>query len=384
MSDRFDALRAGAAAWARDFTEAGTGLAGEPDDTRRLLELPGVTFLSTAGVPEEYGGSPLRMGDERYDVTRARDRVVVMEELARGDIGVLLAAPGPSMSGILVQHQGSPEQRAAYFSRFIDRPTWSAFALTEPDHGSDAGGITSTFTEDATSDGAIGRISGTKRYIGNATRASIATVFARRAPGPLGIGSFLVDTDQPGYRATALRTTGLRGARIGEIVLAGAVVGCDGALGAHLSPTRRGLRAARSVFDRLRPGVAALALGVSWAAFDVARSALGVPGPVMRSALDRIEGELLATRALIARAASAVDATGDGALASVAKLSACRQAERVTLELARLVGPGARVDLPRLDRAVRDARGVEYMEGTSNMQRLTIAQSLVTRGGAGL
>ncbi|RAJ43045.1 alkylation response protein AidB-like acyl-CoA dehydrogenase [Kitasatospora sp. SolWspMP-SS2h] len=372
---RLAALRGQAREWGAGFAAAALDLDRDPDRIADHLDLPGVRFMGTFGVPAEFGRPPLRIGPHRFEGTTALERAVVLEELARGDIGMTLAAPGPSMSGVLVEQLGDRAQREWFYGRVLAEPTWTCFALTEPDRGSDASALDTALRP--AGDGAL-ELTGAKRYVGNASRARIAAVFARTRPGPLGVTAVLVDTGDPGYRAEPLGSLGVRGARICAVTLDRVRVDPERVLGRHLSPTRRGIWASVQVFNRLRPSVAALALGVAGAAHDLLLEHRAAARGAARERIERIGRRIGATRALVHRAAAAVDATGDGYLASAAKARACRLAEEVTLEAAELLAPAARATHPLLDKLVRDARGVEFMEGTRNIQHLNLFQGLLS------
>ncbi|MFI5776152.1 acyl-CoA dehydrogenase family protein [Nocardia sp. NPDC051570] len=370
--NELDALRGVAREWADDFRASALELDRSPARIGELLDLPGVRYLSTYGVPREFGGAPLEIGAHRFDGTTAVERVVVFEELARGDTGMLLAAPGPSMSGVLVDRLGDPAQREWFFGRMMSAPTWTCFALTEPERGSDASLLATSLREEG---GAL-VLRGAKRFVGNAARAQCAAVFARTGPGLGGVTAVLLDTDSAGYHATPLDTLGLRGAQLAAITLADVEVAPEQVLGRHLPRSRRGIWAAIGVFNRLRPAVAALGLGIAAAAH---RYVLDNRPAAQGNDRDRIETlgwKIDATRALVLQAAAAVDATGEGYLASAAKARACALAEEVTLAACELLAPAARAAHPLLDKLIRDARGVEFMEGTRNIQQLNLFQGL--------
>jgi alkylation response protein AidB-like acyl-CoA dehydrogenase len=301
----------------------------------------------------------------------ALERAVVLEELGCADAAMMLASPGPSMSGVLIDLLADDKQKDWFYSQLLERPRWTFFALTEPDHGSDANSMRTGLTRD-------GVLNGAKRYVGNASRASVGVVFARTRPGPLGITAVLVDASSPGYSATPLPMLGLRGARIGEITLSDVEIPPDRVLGRHLSPAQRGMWACVQTFNRLRPGVAALALGIARAAHEYAVENRLTVRKEEQDGLDQLRRRIDGTRALIHLAAATVDARGsDGHLASAAKARACQLAEEATVEVCRLFGPGARLDHPLLDKLARDARGVEFMEGTRNIQKLNLFQGLL-------
>ncbi|MFC8010336.1 acyl-CoA dehydrogenase family protein [Streptomyces cinereoruber] len=369
---RLTALRGQAREWAADFRAAALELDRDPELIKDCLDLPGVRFLSTFGVPAAFATEPPAVGPYRFDGTNGLERAVVLEEFAAGDLGMTLAAPGPSMSGVLVAKLGDEEQQEWFFGRMTAAPTWTCFALTEPDRGSDASALGTSLREE---DGEL-RLTGAKRYVGNAARARYATVFARTRPGPLGVTAVLLDTESEGYHAEPLDSLGIRGARIGQITLDGVVVARDRVLGRHLSPARRGIWASVQVFNELRPTVAALALGVAGAAHAYVREHYAGARGEDRDRIEVLGRRIDATRALVHRAASAVDATGDGYLASAAKARACALAEETTLAACELLAPAARPSHPLLDKLVRDARGVEFMEGTRNIQHLNLFQGL--------
>jgi len=372
---RLRSLRGQAAEWAGEFRAHGTPLDSDPDAIGTMLSLGGVQYLATAGVPECFGGRDLRVDGHRFDGMPVLERVLVIEELACGDAGLMLGSPGPSMSGVLVEQLADEDQKARFYGQLVAEPTWTFFALTEREHGSDA-----TAIESAVSDRGKGslELTGSKCYVGNAARARIGTVFARTGGGPLGIGSFLVDPTSPGFRAEPLETEGLRGAQICEIVMEGVPLTDGDVLGRHLPRTRRGMWASIQVFNRLRPGVAAIAVGIARAAHEYVRAEWRRPPGSAADTIGALGDAIAATRSVVRQAALTVDHGGDGYLASAAKGRACALAEEVTLAVCDLLGPGARLEHPLLDKLVRDGRGVEFMEGTRNIQALQTFQGLLT------
>ncbi|HVX44953.1 MAG TPA: acyl-CoA dehydrogenase family protein, partial [Mycobacteriales bacterium] len=173
-------------------------------------------------------------------------------------------------------------------------------------------------------------------------------------------------------------TIGLRGAQICAISLDEVPVTPEQVLGRHLSRSRRGLWSGVQMFNRLRPGVAAIALGIARAAHEYvgAHRRLG-PG-TDRDRHEQIGRRIEGTRQLIWRAGIAVDADpANGFLASAAKARAARLAEDATRAALACFGTAAAFEHPLLDKLARDARGVEFMEGTSNIQRLNVFQGVV-------
>jgi alkylation response protein AidB-like acyl-CoA dehydrogenase len=372
VDERLGRLRDQAREWAGDFRDHALELDRDPDAIRRYLSLPAVRFLATMGIPRRYR-RPDPIDGYVFDGATARERVVVLEELACGDVGMLVAAPGPLLAGVLVQVVGDEWQREWFAERMLARPLWTCFALTEPERGSDAAFLQTSITKRP--DGGV-VLQGAKRYVGNAARAQLGVVFGRTGGSVLGIGAVLLETSTPGFHAEVIDTIGLRGAGLSAVRLDAVHVAPEQVLGRHLPPSRRGMWAFTQTFNLLRPGVAAIALGIARAAHEYVvanrrRLARGEDHDV-----DRLRRDLDATRALVHQAAAAADARPtDGHLASAAKLRAVQLAEHATSLAVALLGPGARLEHPLLDKLVRDARGMEFVEGTTNMQKLTIFQS---------
>ncbi|MFG3052747.1 acyl-CoA dehydrogenase family protein [Kitasatospora sp. NPDC048239] len=360
--------------WGEDLRPLALEIDRDPEAVRHHLHLPALRYLAAMGIPAEYGHTPEPVDGHRFHGVSALERVVVMEELAAAEVGALVAAPGPWLAGVAVGLLADHRQKEWFYGRLLAEPLWTCFALTEPDRGSDAAALRTSLT--AGPDGLL--LTGEKRYVGNAARARLAVVFARSAPGPLGITAVLVDTADPGYRAEPLDMIGLRGARISTITLDGVAVPEDRVLGRHLPPTRRGVWAFVQTFNVLRPGVAAIAVGIARAALEYATAQRRTLNADERHRLDALGRRIAATRSLVRQAAAAVDARGsDGHPASAAKLRAARLAEEATLTAAGLLGPGARLAHPLLDKLARDARATEFLEGTANMQRLNLFQGLL-------
>jgi alkylation response protein AidB-like acyl-CoA dehydrogenase len=375
LDDRLLELRDAARECGGEFRSHALAVDERPDCVAPYLSLPGAQWLARLIVPPQYTDAPLRIGPYSYYGMECLERVVSFEALAYGDAGLTLACPGPSMSGIVMSDLGSVEQCERYYGRVLSEPTWTFFALTEPAKGSDASELQTALSV-ADAGGGL-RLDGVKRYIGNGTRAQIGVVFARSRPGPLGIEAVLVDTAREGFAAEPLEMVGLRGARIAELRFDGMPVDPDAVLGAGLPASRRGLWAAVMTFNRLRPAVGAAALGVAEAACDYVRAERRQLADHEAELLRDLYDRLAATRQLLYEAALTVDADPRrGALASAAKLHAVRLAERCTLTAAMFLGPGSLLEHPLLEKWLRDARGFEFMEGTSTMQKLNVFAGL--------
>jgi len=366
---------------AREFREVGFEIERDPGAINHHLDTAGVRSLAYTFIPEEYGGRPLVTSTgKRLFFLSCSERVLTLEALAYGDAGVLLASPGPSLSGHILLELGSEEQKQRFYPKLMAKPTWTFFAMTERDRGSDAGALTTALTKDPSQPHCY-LLNGEKYLVGNGARAEIGVVFARSTPGPLGIEIVLVDTERAGYSAEVLPTLGLKGAAISRIKFDNYQVDDRDIIGKpQFTPTKRGLWGAIKTFNRMRPGVAAIALGVAQATYDYISQNRR---ELSEREKDRMEGfafRLLSVRASVREAARLADSDSTNAtLAAVAKIRAVELVEEITNASFTFFGPGAMWEHPYLNKWYRDARGFEYMEGTSIIQKLRLFES-VSRG----
>jgi alkylation response protein AidB-like acyl-CoA dehydrogenase len=339
----------------------------DPSCVRGLFDLDAFRFLNRTGIPAEYADGPPLDGLRQGFFDHCLERVIVLEELGCGDAGLMLAAPGSNLAGGVVRDMGDAEQRERFYCALLAEPSWTFFALTEPQVGSNASAMQTKVAD--------GALTGAKCYIGNAARANTGVVFARNRPGPLGVGAYLIETDRPGYHATPLETLGLRPLQLARIDFDAMPVAEHDVLGRHLRSGQRGMWGALRVFNGFRPGVAALALGVARAAWEY----VAAERRTRPAEWETFRQAIIGTRALIHSAARIVEADPDnGVPASVAKARAARLAEQITRASLRALGPNARTDHPLLEKWARDARAFEFMEGTGNMMGLTVAQGFLT------
>lgn len=366
-------LRAAVEEYAQAFRATALAM-DEPGADPRTLNpvVHDAYFPVLLGLPPAYNPDPLIVDGRPCHLHSCVERVVVYERLAWGDAALMVAAPGPSLSGVLTEELGDDDQKERYYTTLAARPTWTFFALTEPHAGSDATALTTALTEAGTP-GSY-RLSGVKKYIGNSVRADLGVVFARIKPGPVGVVAVLVEPTRPGFTATALPTTGMRAIGLGEVRLDDVPVAGSDILGMHLSATRRGIVGAMRTFNRARPVVAAMALGIAQAAWDYAATHRRALRADESYAMEDLRRRLAGTRRLVLAAAGQADRDpGDGTVASAAKYRAAELALDAAEYALGLFGPGARLEHPLLDKLHRDARAFEFMEGTGTMQRLNLA-----------
>ncbi len=310
--------------------------------------------------------------------------ILVLEELSRADAGVgVTVAVHTSATTLPILMFGSEEQKARFVPPLAGGEQLGAFALTESGSGSDAGSLRTTAVPDR--DGWV--LSGTKQWITNGSRAGTFVLFARTDPstaGARGISCFVLGAEH--VRVTREEEKlGLNSSTTSDLAIEGARVGSD----RLLHEEGRGFRVAMATLDGGRIGIAAQALGIAQAAFDVARAYA-----LEREQFGRRIGHFQAIQWKLADMATEIDAarlltyraawlkqqgrphTAEGAKA---KLFASEMARRQTAEAIQVLGGyGYTKEFP-LERYYRDAKVTEIYEGTSEIQRLVIARSILGR-----
>jgi len=325
-------------------------------------------------IPEEWGG----LG---YD---ARTVFMVIAEIARvsASLAIMIAVHN-SVGAYPIYRYGTEEQRKKYLPKLTSMYV-GAFSLSEPDAGSDASALRTT----ARRDGDHYVLNGEKNWVTNGRHSWTFLVFARTGePGPKGITGFIVENDQPGLTiGKSEDKMGLRGSDTVTLAFENARVPVAQRLGAE----GEGFKIALSMLDSGRIGVAAQALGVMTAAFHEAaryaqqRRAWGAPIAKIQAIqfkLAEMERRVQAARLLIQKAAWLKD-TGQDFIraASMAKLYTTEAATWVTHQAIQVHGGYGYVKEYPVERYYRDARVMEIYEGTSEIQRLVIARSLLKDG----
>ena len=323
-------------------------------------------------VPEEYGGA----GADFVSY------VLVLEELSRADAGVgVTVAVHTSAVTLPILGFGTDEQRSRFVPPLARGEAIGAFALTEPEAGSDAGSLRTAAV--AAGDGWT--ITGSKQWITNGGFGGTVLLFARtdaETPGPKGVSAFVLDGDQ--VRVTREEEKlGLNSSSTVDLAIEGARVARD----RLLHEEGKGFNVAMSTLDGGRIGIAAQALGIAQAAYDVARAyALErrqfgkaiADFQAIQWKLADMATEIDAARLLVHRAAwlkqEGRPHTEEGAKA---KLFASGVARRQTAEAIQVLGGyGYTKEFP-VERFYRDAKITEIYEGTSEIQRLVIARSIL-------
>jgi acyl-CoA dehydrogenase len=328
--------------------------------------------LNTLGCPGWTKPVPFRLLDgQAIEQLGVAERCILYEMLGYVDPNLIFAAPGPSMAGFVVNGIGNDAQKQWFFKRFAAKLTWSFFALTEPQTGSDAGGTSTT----ATLVRGGYQLNGQKYLVGNGAIATVGVVFARTAPGPLGIDAFMIEPGKvDGLSTTRLPMTGCRGANLSHLVFKSVFLPKDALLGAHLKPTQRLSFSAAATFDALRPCVAAIAVGVARAVLDQAEAASILRHPVDRDRFAQARLDLDGLRQALQGVCAAFDA-GDrqSQSAGLLKSIATTRAEAIIADVIARSEPSAFAAHPWLAKAWRDIKAFEYTEGTTHIHLLNAA-----------
>jgi butyryl-CoA dehydrogenase len=322
------------------------------------------------GLPTAWDGSG---GDTEATVA-------VLDELARGSAAVAVTlAVHLSVCARPILDWGTDGQKEKFLRPLARGERVGAFALTEPGAGSDSAGLTTRYR----ADGGSFVLRGTKMFTSNAVSAGTILVFATRDPSlrSHGISAFIVPPGTGGFSvAQRLDKLGLRGSETTELVLDDVRLPADSMLG----PEGAGLKVALSALAGGRVGIASCALGVAEAAFDeMVRSVRVDDAEWKRGRLALAYSELASARALVREAARRTD-TGRPSVraASVAKLVASRAAVSIASAGLEVAGEtGARTGHPA-ERLWRDARVFPIVEGTTEIQEMILARSLVDPGDA--
>ncbi|MGI8825919.1 MAG: acyl-CoA dehydrogenase family protein [Chloroflexota bacterium] len=324
-------------------------------------------------VPEEYGGAGL-------------DHIcfaLFVEEIAAysGTLAVILDVH-TSVGTEPILDFGTEDQKKTYLPALASGEILGAFALTEPESGSDAGGLATTAAHHK------GKwiLDGTKTFITNVGEAGLYIVMARtnEIAGARGISAFIVESGSPGLQFGApMHKMGLNGSSTGELILEDVCVPAKNLLGAE----GEGFKVAMRALDSGRIGISAQAIGLARGALDLAVAYVN-ERQQFRQPIARNQG----VQFMVADMATAVDAarlmTWEAAavcdqglpftrLASMAKLFSTDTAMRVTSDAVQLFGGYGYIKEYPVERYMRDAKATQIYEGTNQIQRLVIARELL-------
>lgn len=336
-----------------------------------VIEKAFVVGLWNLNVPEEYGGAGLSHFAE----------ALVAEQLAYGCLGIFGAFGGNSLALTPLLIAGTKEQKEAFLPRFCSSLQLAAFALTEPNAGSDVSAI-STRAE-KTDDGYI--LNGTKCFITHGGIANLYTVFATidRSLGTRGLTAFLVPGDAPGLRSGKKEDKmGDRASHIGEVIFEDVKIPRENCLDTE----GNGFKIAMRTLDITRPIIGAAAVGVAQRAFDEAvkyarqRVQFGKPigqHQAIQFMLADMDMAIEAARTLVWRAAWQVDqGKPNSRLSAMAKCLASDTAMKVTVDAVQVFGGYGYMREYPVEKLMRDAKITQIYEGTNQVQRMVIAGTL--------
>ncbi len=331
----------------------------------RVIQGLGSARFTALGLPREWGG-------EAADTASV---CAVLEELAAASAAVAVTlAVHLSVCAAPIARWGTPAQQSTWLPSLARGERIGAFGLTEPGAGSDTASLQTRY--ERTAEGFALR--GSKTFISNAATAGLVLIFATRDPalGSHGISGFIVPGGSAGFSVTQrFDKLGLRGSETVELLLDGVSLPSEALLG----PEGGGLKVALSALAGGRVGIASCALGVARAAFEeMQRAVRADDAEWKRSLLARAYVELASARALVDEAARRRDADEPfGVEASAAKLVAARAAVSIASAGMDVAGPSGTRTGVEAERLLRDARVFPIVEGTTEIQELILARSLL-------
>ena len=341
-----------------------------------LRELGSLGFMGMT-VPLEWDGA----GTDYVSYALA------LEEIAAGDGAVSTIVSGHNSVGCMpLVEYGTPEQKEKYLRPMARGEMLSAFCLTEPQSGSDAG----TIRTRAERRNGHYVLNGTKQFITSGKNADLALVIAATdlSLGKQGISCFLVDTKSPGYCVRRIETKmGQQASDTCEVEFDELIVPVENRLGAE----GQGYRIALANLEGGRIGIAAQAVGMARAAYEIAlayaqeRRSFGktiIEHQAIAFRLADMATGLEAARQLVLHAA-ALRSQGMPCLkeASMAKLFATEAAERICSDAIQTMGGAGYMAEAGVERIYRAVRGSKIYEGTNDIQRLVISRALVAQAG---
>ena len=369
-------LRERVRAWAEEnLISAHTHASDVEEEARRLVRLLGKEGLFAYTVTDKFDG--------KRDKVQARDLCILREELARGDALADTMFAVQALGSYPITLAGNEKQKQKYLPKVASGDVIAAFALTEPEAGSDVASLQTR----AVKQGNQYSLIGIKHFISNAGIADYYVVFASTAPEEKakGVSAFIVDAATPGLMVKE-KTALLSPHPIGMIAFENCIVSGSALLGKEGD----GLKIAFGTLDLLRCTVGASAVGLAQRALEEAMDysssrrqfgrAIGEFQGIQFKLAD-MATELEAARLLVYQAAWAHDCDDDGSKqkSSMAKLFATEAAQRIVDQALQIHGGVGLVAGSIMERLYRDVRALRIYEGTSEIQKLVIARELLKK-----
>lgn len=381
--------------WVHDFAEKVMRPAASEWDEREETPWPVIEEAAKIGL---YSFDFIANG---YADPSGLTLALVNEEMAWGDAGLTLAIFGSMLAVVGIMANGTNEQIAEWIPQCFgspDKPRLAAFAVSEPDAGSDVSSLRTRAVYDQASD--TWTLDGTKTWITNGGIADVHVIVASVDPslGSRGQASFVVGPGTTGISmGQKFKKLGIRASHTAEVVLddckvpGSALLGGKEALDERLARAREGKRsktqAAMATFEASRPIVGAQALGIARAAYEFAlqyakeRHQFGraiIENQGIAFKLADMAVSIDAARLLVHRAAwmAAKKMPFDSAQGSMSKLFAGETAVKVTEEAIQILGGYGYVREYPVQRWYRDAKIYTIFEGTSEIQRLIVSRAV--------
>ena len=341
---------------------------------RELLRELGRMDLMGLYIPEEYGG--MNDGD-------MLSFIVAIEELSKICIGVSVSFAANALGADPLLIGGSDEQKKKYLPALASGEKLGAFALTEPNAGSDAGSIQTT----AVKKGDKYILNGTKQWITNGGEADFYTVIAitDRSKGPRGVSFFIVEKGTPGFKfGKKEKKLGIRASATRELIFEDCEVPKENLIGRE----GIGFILAMKTFDVSRPGIAAQGVGLAQGAIDEAimygRQRIQFGRPVVANQglqwmLADMATKVESARALLYSVCRTMDSGHKDVskISAMCKLYATDVAMSVTVDALQVMGGYGYMREYPLEKMMRDAKILQIYEGTNQIQRDIIGNALI-------
>lgn len=336
---------------------------------RELFNKAGAAGLIGITCSEEMGG--LGLGTTEY--------ALALEQLAVASSGYATSLSVTALPISILDRFGSAAQKNKYIPPLIAGEKIGAFCLTEPGSGSDAGSLTTT----AVKKGGKYVLNGVKQFITNGTHADTFAVMARTGgPGPKGVSCFIVEREHGIKGGKVEKKMGMRVSPTQEILFENVEVPEECLIGSE----GEGFNIAKRALDGGRISMGAVANGISRAALDVAR-AYAREREQFGTPIIRFQGvsflladgmtELEASRLLVLQAATLKDQDKPYTIqASMAKLKSTEACMKITTDCVQVLGGYGYMEEFKVERFMREAKMLQIVEGTSQIQRVIIARSL--------
>jgi acyl-CoA dehydrogenase len=328
--------------------------------------------LVNATVPTEYGGAGFP----------ELDNALMAEQLAWACTGIQTSLLANTLAATPIILAGNEDQKKKYLGMLTAEPLFCSYCTTEPTGGSDVAGMRTTFKE--VGDEYV--LNGEKCWITNATFAAFYVVFATSDPNKRhkGIAAFIVDRDSPGLKV------GKHEDKMGQRASDTAAVHFEDVKVPKanlLAPEGQGFKVAMETFNQTRPDIGAMATGLMQRCLDESvayakeRKAFGVAiaeHQLVQAILAEMAISIEATRLLYQKAAwNLGNGVRDPIVSSYAKAYGADRAMQTAVDAVQVFGGNGYVKDYPVEKLMRDAKVLQIYEGTSQIQRLVIARSLI-------